>query len=176
MVGEEIIMDAATWGFIGTLVGAVVGASASILTTVISGRNSAYLQKNTDTLERVERARSFQRSNLIELQDSLLDAMRFIGRAYVEDTMASKKNGEWGKSLLSKEVNQGILLSTRKLAILTERVSNDELRSDLKGLRQLMAQCLGASSESESVDLMQKVTSKFESFMEHLGIVLRSNY
>jgi hypothetical protein len=169
-------MDAATWGFVGALAGTVVGASASIVTTIISGWNANRLQKNADALERTERARAFQRSNLLELQDSLQDAMRLIGRAHHEDMLAARESGEWGKSMLSEEVNQGTLLANRNLAILTERVANDELRSNLRKLRQTMTNCLTSSSELESIGSIHSASSGFESFMEKLGIVLRGNY
>jgi hypothetical protein len=108
-------MDAATWGFIGTLAGAVIGATASICTTLVSSWNASRLQQNADYLERIERARAFQRDNLLALQDSLQDAMRLAARAHLEDAVAAN----FGKSMLSEEVNQNILLSNRKLSILT---------------------------------------------------------
>lgn len=85
-------MDAAIWGFIGTVVGTVVGASASILTTFINARNSARLQENADTLQRLERAREFQRTNLLELQEALSQHMRLIGRAHLEDVESFRKS------------------------------------------------------------------------------------
>lgn len=169
-------MDAATWGFLGALAGTIVGASASIFTTIISGWNANRLQTTADALERTERARAFQRSNLLELQDSLQDAMRLIGRAHHEDMLAARESGEWGKSMSSEEVDQGILLANRKLAILTERVANDELRSNLRTLRQTMTNCLVSSSEVESMRSIQRASSEFPSFMEKLGVVLRDNY
>jgi uncharacterized membrane protein YccC len=169
-------MDAATWGFVGALAGTVIGASASIVTTIISGWNANRLQKNADALERTERARAFQRSNLLELQDSLQDVMRLIGRAHHEDMLAARESGEWGKSMLSEELNQGILLANRKLAILTERVANDELRSNLRELHQIMTNCLMSSSELESMGSIQRASSEFAPFMEKLGVVLRGNY
>lgn len=169
-------MDAATWGFVGALAGTVVGASASIVTTIISGWNANRLQECADALERTERARAFQRSNLLDLQDSLQDAMRLIGRAHHEDMLAARESSEWGKSMLSEDVDQGILLANRRLAILTERVDNDELRSNLRKLRQTMTNCLTSSSELESMGSIRRASSEFESFMEKLGVVLRGNY
>lgn len=169
-------MDAATWGFVGALTGTVVGASASIFTTIIGGWTANRLQKDADALKRSECARAFQRSNLLELQDSIQDAMRLLGRAHHEDVIAARESGEWGKAMLSEEVNEGSGLANRKLAILTERVADDELRSDLRELRQRMTNCLFAHSELEMRESMQRASSEFASFMEKLGIVLRSNY
>jgi len=170
-------MDAATWGFVGTVVGAVVGASASILTTLISERNSARLQNNADTLERLERAREFQRNNLLEIQDSLAKNMRLVGRAHLEDVESYRKDGSEGRSnFLSEELDQELMLSSRKLAILTERIADDALRNNLKELRQKMTDVLMAKSEIESSEILQIVSTGFEQFMQQLGVVLRNNY
>lgn len=170
-------MDAATWGFIGTVVGAVVGASASILTTLISGRNSARLQEKADTLERLERAREFQRYNLLELQDSLSQNMRLIGRAHIEDVESYQKSDSGERSnLLSEELNQELMVSSRKAAILTERIADNTLRDNLKELRQKMTDVLVAKSETESREMLQIASISFEQFMVQLGVVLRSNY
>ena len=171
-------MGSALWGFIGTLVGAVVGASASILTTHISGRNSARLQEKEDTLQRLERAREFQRKNLLELQDSLLLHMRLIARAHLEDVKSFKEVDNNNKSnLLSTELNQELMVSNRKLTIITERIADDTLRDNLKELRNKMSDVvLKAKSVFESERMIQIASTRFEQFMVQLGVVLRSTY
>ena len=78
-------MEPVTWGFLGTIVGTIVGASASIITTLITGRYSIKLQKDAISHERNERAREFQRNNLLELQNVLSSHMRLVTRAHLED-------------------------------------------------------------------------------------------
>ena len=169
-------MDAATWGFIGTLVGTVIGATTSISTTAIYSWNASRLQRNADSLERLERARAFQRDNLLELQDALQEAMRFMGRAHCEDQVAYKKSGNWGKSMLSDEVDQNILLSNRKMSVLTERVADDKLRSELKQIHQKITNCFSANSEIEAKAIVEDTASAYNIVMEHLGKFLRSHY
>jgi len=169
-------MDAATWGFIGTVVGAVVGASVSILTTLISGWNSARLQNNADTLKRLERAREFQRNNLLEIQDSLAQYMRLVVRAHLEDVEFYRKDDCIGSNFLSDELEQELMLSSRKLTILTERISDDVLRNNLKELRQKMTCVSMAMSEDESRIKLQNAGTGYEQFMEQLGVMLRNNY
>lgn len=169
-------MDSAIWGFIGTIVGAIVGASASILTTIINGRKSTQLQKERDNFERLERSREFQRNTLLELQDSLSQSLRLIVRAHLEDLASFRQNDGVRSTLLSSELNQDIMLSNLKNAILTERISDDELRNNLKKLRQDMNDVLLAKSENESRNKLQIASYNFEKFMEKLGVVLRNNY
>ncbi len=169
-------MDASSWGFLGALVGTIVGALASILTTLVSSRSANDLQLSADVLARSERARAFQRDTLIELQEVMLAAIRLVHRAHSEDVKAARQSGEWGKSKLSEEIDQGIFQTNGKLAVLAERIGDGDLRSSLGDLRQTMTNCLLAKSEQESEHQMQQASEKMQLFMEKLGIVLRQNY
>ena len=64
-------MNPESWGFIGTLIGAIVGASASILTTKINSKNAIKIQEEIERNTRKERFRNFQRDNILELQETL---------------------------------------------------------------------------------------------------------
>ncbi|OXA93799.1 hypothetical protein [Flavobacterium hercynium] len=61
-------MDPLTWGFIGTLIGTVVGASATILTTIINTRNVSRKQNKLEIYKRQEIFREFQRDNYLKIQ------------------------------------------------------------------------------------------------------------
>ena len=170
-------MEPVTWGFIGTLAGAIVGASASIATTYITARNSRLLQEGAASLERSERAREFQRNNLIELQDTLFSGMRLIGRSHLEDVESFRKDGNEGRSsMLSEELNQELMMSSRKLAILTERIADQSLRERINALRTEMTDVLMAKTESESFSAIKTASGTFEKTMENIGVVLRGSY
>ena len=169
-------MDAAAYGFVGTLVGAIVGASASVITTFIGAWNTVRLQQKANDLQRVERTRAFQRDTLIQLQDSLQDAMRNMGRMHYEDVLAFRKSGSWHKSKISEEVNQNFLSTNRDLSILTERIADDDLRNDVKIMRNKILEALSAGSEVESVLTLEQAAVFFNDVMEHIGKVLRGNY
>lgn len=169
-------MEAATWGFIGTLAGAIIGAAASIVTTVLTSRNAIHLQRETDSLERSERARAFQRDNLLEMQDALQDALRLMGRAHLEDQAAFRREGNWGRGMLSDDTDENIRLANRRLSALVERVADDSLRSKLKDIHKRLNRPLFATSEEEAQALFGDATSAAQGVMEHLGEVLRNQY
>ena len=174
---EGVRMEPATWGFIGALVGTLIGASASIATTAITARNSRLLQQGASSLDRSERAREFQRNNLLELQDSLFSSMRLTGRAHLEDEEFFRKNdNEGGRSMLSEELSQELMMSNRKLAILTERIADQSLRESVQILRTGMTNVLLARTEDTSFGAFQSTTEIFEKVMKDLGVVLRSSY
>jgi len=170
-------MEPVTWGFIGTIVGTIVGASVSIITTLITGRYSRKLQQDAISHERSERAREFQRNNLLELQDVLSSHMRLVARAHLEDIKSFRdSSNESQRPLLSDELDQELSLSNRRLTILTERVADDPLRENIKALSSEMFSVIIAKSKSESNEAIQKLAFMFKNTMESLGFVLRASY
>ena len=165
-------MDAALWGLLGTIVGAV----ASIATTWLSGRSSHTLQQDRGREERAQQASSFQRQTLLELQEAIHDALRLVSQAHIEDREAHRATKEWGKNMLSDEVNEGIRLAQRRVAILVERVSDDDLRAKVKALMASTAPLLLARNEQESHYYLGKTTTDAETVFEGLGTVLRRHY
>jgi hypothetical protein len=165
-------LEAALWGFLGAL----AGAGASIVTTWLSNRHSARMQGLADSSERVERARAFQRENLLSLQETLQIAMRFNARAMLEDEKGFKRLGEWGKSFLSDEVDEGVRSTNAKLMALTERVSDDSLRSAIKDFTAKATVCHMAATREQARACHDDAIFAFEPLMEHLGRVLRTLY
>ena len=165
-------MESALWGFLGTLVGVV----SSVSTTYLTNKKSIDLQKDADLLKRNELSRVFQRETLLNLQDTLYETMRLIGQIHLEDTRNYKETGVWGKSLLGEEINENLMLLMRKISILKERISNNQLRLNLDDLHKDLCKPSFVKSKNESSKLLENILDKFESFMKELGIVLRENY
>lgn len=168
-------MEPATWGFIGAITGALVGASASIATTAITAWNTRRLQQAASKIERSDRAREFQRQNLLELQEALSEEMRLVTRAHHEDMKSFALGGNRDR-LLSEDLNQDLFNASRKTVHLVERVANDELRSDLKSVRRMMADLLLSDDAANPNAKMTALGSKYISTMESLGTVLRASY
>lgn len=165
-------MDAAIWGLLGT----IVGALASIGTTWIAGRHAFGLQRESATLERAERFRAFQRETLIQLQDAMHDSLRLTTRAHIEDTAAFRRTGEWGKPVLSEEVNEGVLVAARRLTILIERVADDDLRAEIKNVNDAMNRVLMARTQVEADNALSHAYQTGGTALEHIGPVLRALY
>ncbi|MDO7172552.1 hypothetical protein [Mariniflexile sp. AS56] len=169
-------MDSITWGFIGTLIGTIVGASASIFTTKINNKNAIRIQEGIERNERDERFRKFQRDNLLELQDKLSNGMRLVARAYVKDLENYKAASDWTSSNLSSELNNEIAVCFREVSIRTERVDDDKLRDEIAQFRRKMTECLIAKSFESANERMADLTLIFDQKMPKLGVALRENY
>ena len=169
-------MEPATWGFIGTILGTIVGASASIFATYLNGKTSLNIQKSTEKFQRDEIFREFQRDNLLVLQEKLSQAMRLVTKAHLEDLENYTKTGEWNIPLLSTELDNQIGDTFRQVSIKIERIDDNVLRDEIKQLRIKMTDCLIAKSYEARQGNLLSLTKRFNNVMPKLGEVLRKNY
>jgi hypothetical protein len=167
-------VEPVTWGFLGTIVGTLAGASASILTTIIAEGNRHRIKSDEAAFIREEKTREFQCNNLLKLQDVISSTMRLVARAHLEDISNFRERRlESTAPMLSKELNNEILSSNRELAMLSERISDDQLRENIKLLRAKMTTVLIAKNEKESYDAFRNASSSCDESMADIGIVLR---
>lgn len=165
-------MEAAAWGFIGT----VVGALASVGTTLLTARHSNSIRKESVQLEREEKFRVFQRDTLLELQDALHDVMRLNGKALHLDTEAHMGGAEWGKTLLPEALNEDLRVARRRLGLVVERVGDDGMRAEIKAINLKLTHSTIARSRSDADRAFNEATAQYVAAMEHLGTLLRSQY
>jgi hypothetical protein len=169
-------MDAASWGFIGSVIGAIVGASASVVTTAINSRNAFHLHKIGDDLDRAERSRGFQRETLLNTQDTLQDLMRLMARAHMADRDAHRENGQWGRNMLGDELSESTLLANRKMTAFVERITDDALRATVKNLHKQISQVGSSNSIEQAARAFIAVGADYEAAMTQLGSALRAYY
>lgn len=169
-------MDDSIWGFIGVIVGAIIGASASIVTTILSSNNAVRLQQNSDSQERMERARAFQRETLITIQDCFNDTLHLMMKIYLTDVDANNKGAVWRKSPLNKDIDEKYRDINRNLLILSERIADDSLREELSFLQTKILKAYLVPSREEAETLVMSVCSQSDPFLKHVGNVLRSLY
>ena len=77
---------------------------------------------------------------------------------------------------ISEELDQKLLESSRRLAMLTERIADDSLRESINILRGNMVDVQVATTEAESDTTLQDAISMFENTMKQLGVILRESY
>lgn len=165
-------MEAAAWGFVGTLVGAL----ASIGTSWIANRNARLLQSAKLQDDRAERAKAFQRETLIALQDNVLDVLRLYVRAHIELVESNRESGQWRQSMLSQEVNEGLLSANRRVAVLVERVSDESVRAKVRALQSLASDGVLAQSADAAEAINMRIANELQPLQEKIGVVLRANY
>lgn len=165
-------MEAAIWGFLGT----IVGAAASIATSWMAFRSESHRHQQTDAFDRVERARAFQRDNLLELQDSIQDMMRCLGQMWQIDERAARESGVWAKVFLPEDLNEAQRATNARVLALTERVADDALRVQLKDLRGLVNDYVVAKSQNDASKKMLDASRAYDPVMERIGALVRTLY
>jgi phosphoribosylaminoimidazole-succinocarboxamide synthase len=165
-------MDAMTWGFVGT----VVGATASIATTAITNWNTFIISQNSKVQDREERARVFQRETLLDLQVVIRNYLKASVLAHRADKKNYTESGEWGKYALPDELNDQLLELNSKTSILIQRVSNDELRNQLSELKAAVTKNQLARNENDAEMFYAEFMKLDEKVSEKLGKVLRDSY
>ncbi|WP_018917449.1 hypothetical protein [Vreelandella zhanjiangensis] len=170
-------MEPVTWGFIGTVVGTVAGASASILTTVITEKNRRGIKRDEAAYAREEKLREFQCNNFIRIQDVLSSTMRLVAKAHLEDMDHYRnRQSESVPALLNCDLDNEIRLSNKELSILSERIADDSLRENIKLLRAKMTAVLLAKSAAESERALESLSYAFDESMAKIGVVLRCTF
>ncbi|EOW3976882.1 hypothetical protein [Vibrio parahaemolyticus] len=164
-------MKAVTWGFVGT----IVGALASIATTAIASWSSHVLSNKAKEHEKQEIANAFQRETVLELQTELLEYFRSCNQIYRNDKVNFENTGKWGYSI-PDELDEKNRVLNAKTAILIQRISNGELRVSLRALKDNFAKCLMADNELEAASYHRKAVEGYDTASDLLGKVLRSTY
>jgi len=154
-------MEAETSGFIGVLAGALVGATSSIVTTVLVARNARLLQQEASSIERTESAKEFQRNNLLELQGKLVTQMRLTVRRL---SVFNKEDG-----LIRVETLKEFIMVNQDIMILTERIADQPLRNRVHFITSIMT----AVDSEEAMEIAIELSSEV---WGEAGVVLRTLY
>jgi hypothetical protein len=165
-------MDAFTWGLVGTL----IGASASILTTVLTNFTSLNIWKNTKRQEREERARAFQRETLLELQVQMRDYVRSNYLVVQYDMKVYNETGEWLGKNIPADLDNKLLDLNSTTSLLIQRVSNDDLRLKLEELKKTVTKLMLSETQIIHERFNSKISVPYESLQRDIGKILRDLY
>jgi len=169
-------MEPAAWGFIGSLFGAVVGASASVLTTAINARHSLKLQATGKEWEKAAKFSSFQHETLLTAQSAVQNLTRLMAKAYLQDRKSYAATGKWSRGSLGEELNEELGEANRLLSSMVERVADNELRGKIKQIHASITDiCLATSPEDARAKFL-KIGEEYDELMQHLGSTLRNLY
>lgn len=170
-------MEPLTWGFIGTLIGTIVGASTSITTTYINNKNSLKIQKEQENFRRESSFREFQRENYLKLQETFHKTFRLVSLINLEDIKVFKKTGKWQEPGINCENDQNLMSSIRDLIFYEQRIENDQLRGELKKIRIKLSKVNNSLNMSESNEILSDLMlNDFDKIMTDLGTEIRLNY
>ncbi len=171
-------MDPAIWGFLGAILGALVGGIASVGISLIATREKLKMVK----MERQDRINievvSFQRETLLALQDELISNMRYLFKFkdfLMEDFSAMLELGAM-RPLLDEELVEHLMKKNASTAVLIQRILNEELRTRLIELKDSMFYCQSATSAEECAEYWKKSEELYGECSKSIGKQLRKTY
>jgi hypothetical protein len=167
-------MDNALWGLIGTFLGIIIGSATSIITTLINNKSANKFQINAKKYRLAEQFREFQFKTVLDIQTQLADAMRNVGQYHFHLITSLRKHGKLMP--LDEPLNENLRESFQELSLLTERISNDELREKLINIKIEMGDCTLAETEESADLLVQKCLNTYKTIIPEIGSELRSTY
>lgn len=121
----------------------------------------------------LERQENFQRDNLLNLQESLLQLMRGAGAAHHRDVMAYKQAGEWQKQLLPPELDEMLTNAQGRTAMFMVRAQDTALRELVRQLKELEVEITLARSLLDSERALQSAGKLFVDCNFRIGELLR---
>ena len=160
---KGIKMESQIWGILAVLAGGLI----SIGTTVMVARNARLLQQEASSIERNERAKEFQRNNLLELQGFFVKQRNLTVRRLSNFQMIASKNKEDG--LIRDNLFEEFLTVNQNILILTERIADQPLRNRVHFITSIMT----AVDSEEAMETAIKLSGEV---WGEAGVVLRSLY
>lgn len=164
-------MESAIWGLIGT----IIGAFTSIGTTLLTNWNTSKIKETEKKEERKDLANAFQRDTILNTQDELANYMRLVSVAYQEKLNSYLDGRPWVISV-SENLDEKIRVSKMNISILIERITDEDLRKDLKKLKKIVTDSLLATSFEKAQESHYEAIIFSYECSEKLGEVLRSSY
>jgi|GEM_PF-1355023 len=168
-------MDAALWGFIGTLVGAL----ASIGTTYLNNREKS--KARIEELERKELMDNiiFQRETLLELQTALRKHHSFSLKLFVtiNDFYDDDGNLKSDRESLYDKYYSDLLELNNSVSILKDRIFDKDLREKIHAcLLAYLTAFKITEDKSEFEDLSSDAIMSFNFARDSIGESLRNLY
>ena len=165
-------MDAAVWGFVGVVIGAVITGLVTIVAERMRTDREASLDSAKREHDRLVARDAFQRETLLKLQVKLADWLAAMSELYLADRDAVRSTGQ--VDVMPDELSSRESVAGRELAYLAERVLDDELRGRLVALRDLSGEATRARTADDVEAAHAAITMAGTEAVAHTGRVLRS--
>ena len=166
-------MPAEAWGFIGVLSGAVIGATASIVATVLTNRHQGEQGRLAESRRREQNARDLQFENLRALGDAaneLILALIDYG-SYQESAFA--RTGTWGAVDAPRMVEVTLDHGMLKMVQWSNRVWSDDVREAALTATGSLSDARAARSPDQARLAMTRGISDVQQLHERIGVVMR---
>ena len=169
-------MDAAIWGFIGVLAGALITGIVTIRAEQIRADKDAALDSAKRQDDRRLGRDNFQRETLLRLQDAINAVARSSVQIHHHEVTAKGSSGVWRGGLLPPDIDAAAQQASLLLSTLRSRVADHDLRS-------MADQLLATSSvvgltkvEAEADAALLDATKIARAMLDRSGELIRTTF
>lgn len=157
-----------------TIIGALVGASASILTTILTNRENIHLTSITLMEKRKQKAREFEFNNYVDLQNLLIENARKTTQAYYYIKQYYTDGHTWKEALLPDDLSEATMVSGQRLLLNESRIGDDNLRHMVGSFRKKqMDVTIEARTAPELENAMREYIDYYSTLSEKVGNKVR---
>jgi hypothetical protein len=171
---ETLNQGTAGWFPVVTLLG---GYLLKVLSDWLQYRRNREREREArDDLRRAqleERRTTFQRQNLLDLQESVNDLARATGATNVEDYRAYRQTGEWQQQPTDEVLSESSRVAIRRTSILNSRVRDDLVRELVQKFKDSCVSATFSDSKEAADSALEMMASMFEDLNDRIGLVLR---
>ncbi len=119
-----------------------------------------------------ERRSHFQRETLLDLQDTITQLARAVGRMHLLEEMEYRKTGQWGAHLFPEDLNGSSYEAAVKTLKLMVRVRDDGIREMTNTVRDHALKVGSCRTESEGRQAFDGVVAFLPALHERIGMIL----
>jgi hypothetical protein len=163
-------VSSAVWGFIGTLVGALAALGA----TYLQQSHASKREREASKRQAEERKHAFQRDTVLELQEVLAGLARLHAGLHHHSEMEWRKSGQWGRSQLPDDINEGVLTEAVRVVMLAERIDDDDLRQSLRTFTDALAGLSVMRDRNEAYSVFGGLINDYTTLQRQVGAVFRA--
>jgi hypothetical protein len=124
-----------------------------------------------DQLE--ERRTTFQRHNLLDLQEAVNDLARATSAGNAEDNRVYGQTAGWQKQRADETLSENSRLAIRRTSILNSRVRDDLVRELVQKFKDSCVSATFSDSKEAADSALEMMASVFEDLSDRIGLVLR---
>jgi hypothetical protein len=156
----------------------ILGACIVLITEALRDRRTSERERaaraETRRLQLLERRTTFQRQNLLDLQEALLQLARTTGQMQIYDIKAYRNTGTWQKNLYPPELDEANRVANTRTSMLGVRVRDNAVRDLLEQFKSCSAGVIMSRSAEESDRSSKNVVAVLEKLQQRIGEVLRT--
>ena len=159
-----------------TLLGAVVGAAASIIATMLTNRRQAKIEETRRIEARRTRSEQFQLESAVNLQVAGLGLLRATAVVYKEFRREFSQGRNQSNAVIGNEAEEARRQCVAHFVLFENRMLEDDIRDLASDLRKTCVSVVCGTNDSTTLDryISANLNPKYKLFEERIGTAIRS--